>query len=160
MLITVLWTVTIVYGSSSGSGSDFWKVMVPGSDFWKVMVPVPVQTLTSYGSGSGSGSISWPYKANFSKNILVNLVFLHSKLFDKENSYKFHQIYCKMWMQKMLNEVNQIHIFISRSGSGTVINCGSGSDFLTSYGSGSGTASQKVIVCTVPVPQHWFHAEE
>ncbi len=41
---------------------------------------------------------------------------------------------------------------------GTVINygSGSGSDFLTSYGSGS--TSQKVTVPTVPVPvpQHWF----
>ncbi len=49
----------------------------------------------------------------------------------------------------MLNEGNQIHNFISSSGSGTVINYGSGSDFLTSNGSGS--TSQKV---TVPVPQH------
>ncbi len=37
----------------------------------------------------------------------------------------------------MLNEGNQIHNFISSSSSGTVINYGSGSDFLTSYGSGS-----------------------
>jgi hypothetical protein len=29
-----------------------------------------------------------------------------------------------------------------------------GSDFLTSYGSGSGSTSQKVTVLTVPVPQH------
>jgi hypothetical protein len=36
----------------------------------------------------------------------------------------------------MLSEGNQIHNFISSSGSGTVINYGSGSDFLTSYGSG------------------------
>ena len=43
-----------------------------------------------------------------------------------------------------------IHNFISSSGSGTVINYGS--DFLTSYGSGS--TSQKVTVLTVPVPQH------
>jgi hypothetical protein len=43
-----------------------------------------------------------------------------------------------MLMRKMLNEGNQIHIFISSSGS----------DFLTSYGSGS--TSQKV---TVPVSQ-------
>ena len=43
-----------------------------------------------------------------------------------------------------------IHNFISSSGSGTVINYGS--DFLTSYGSGS--TSQKVTVPTVPVPQH------
>ena len=53
-------------------------------------------------------------------------------------------------MKKMLNEGYQIHEFISSSGSGTVINYGSGSDFLTSYGSGS--TSQKVTVPTVPVP--------
>jgi hypothetical protein len=47
-------------------------------------------------------------------------------------------------MKKMFNEGNQIHNFMSSSGSG--------SDFLTSYGSGS--TSQKVTVPTVPVPQH------
>jgi hypothetical protein len=52
-------------------------------------------------------------------------------------------------MKKMLNEGNQIHNFISSSG--TVIIYGSGSDFLTNYGSGS--TSQKVTV-PVPVPQH------
>jgi hypothetical protein len=41
-------------------------------------------------------------------------------------------------------------IFLSCSGSRTVINYGSGSDFLTSYGSAS--ASQKVTVPTIPVP--------
>ena len=57
-------------------------------------------------------------------------------------------------MKKMFNEGNQIHYFMSSSGSGTVINysSGSGSDFLTSYGSGSGFTSQKVMVPTVPVP--------
>jgi hypothetical protein len=45
----------------------------------------------------------------------------------------------------MFNEGNQIHNFMSSSGSGAVINYGSGSDFLTS----SGSTSQKV---TVPVP--------
>jgi hypothetical protein len=40
-------------------------------------------------------------------------------------------------------KVISIHNFISSSGS----------DFLTSYGSGSGSTSQKV---RVPVPQHWF----
>ncbi len=45
----------------------------------------------------------------------------------------------------MFNEGNQIHNFMSSSGSG--------SDFLTSYGSGSGSTSQKVTV-PVPVPQH------
>ncbi len=58
----------------------------------------------------------------------------------------------------MFNEENQIHKFLSCSGSGTVINYGSGSDFVTSYGSGS--TSQKVTVLTVPVPvpvpQHCF----
>jgi hypothetical protein len=41
----------------------------------------------------------------------------------------------------MLNEGNQMHNFICSSGSGTVINYGSGSgyDFLTRYGSGSTT---------------------
>ncbi len=57
-------------------------------------------------------------------------------------------------MKKMLNEGNQVHNFISSSGSGIVINYVSGSDFLTSYGSGS--ASQKVTVSSVPVPQHWY----
>jgi hypothetical protein len=37
-------------------------------------------------------------------------------------------------------------------GSGTIINYGSGSDFLTSYGSDSGSTRQKVMVPTVPVP--------
>ncbi len=50
----------------------------------------------------------------------------------------------------MSNEGNQIYNFISSSGSGTVINYGSRSDFLTSYGSGS--TRQKVTVPTVPVP--------
>ncbi len=53
-------------------------------------------------------------------------------------------------MKKMLNKGNQIHNFVSSSGTGTVINYGSGSDFLTSYGSGS--TSPLVTVPTVPVP--------
>ena len=58
----------------------------------------------------------------------------------------------------MLNEGNQIHNCISSSGSATVIIYGSGSDFLTSYGSGSVSTRQKVTVPTVPVPvpQHCF----
>ncbi len=40
-------------------------------------------------------------------------------------------------------------------GSGTIINYGSGSNFLTSYSSGSGSTRQKVTVPMVPVPQHW-----
>ncbi len=53
-------------------------------------------------------------------------------------------------MKKMFNEGNQIHNVMASSGSGTVINYGSGSDFFTSYGSGSGSTSQKVTVPTVP----------
>jgi hypothetical protein len=54
-------------------------------------------------------------------------------------------------MKIFFNEGNQIHNIISSSGSGTVINYGSG------YGSDSdsGSTSQKVTVPTVPVPQHW-----
>ncbi len=49
--------------------------------------------------------------------------------------------------KKMFNEGNQIHNFMSSSGSGTVINYGFGSgfDFLTSYGSGSGSGSTTLI---------------
>jgi hypothetical protein len=65
--------------------------------------------------------------------------------------------------KKVLNEVISIHNFISSSSSGTVINYGSGSDFLTSNGSssGSGSSSQKVTVPTVPVPvpQHWLDVQ-
>jgi hypothetical protein len=55
-------------------------------------------------------------------------------------------------MKKMLIEGNQINNFMSSSGSGTVINYGSGSgyDFLTSYGSyGSGSGSGST---TLPLP--------
>jgi hypothetical protein len=67
-----------------------------------------------------------------------------------------------MSMKKILDEGNQIHNFISSSGSGTVINYSSGSDFLTSYGSSSGSTSQKVTVPTVPVPvpQHCVPDDE
>ncbi len=62
-------------------------------------------------------------------------------------------------MKKKFNEGNQIHNFMSISGSGTVINYVTGSDFLTSYGSGSESTSQKVTVPMVPVPQHWFEIQ-
>jgi hypothetical protein len=44
----------------------------------------------------------------------------------------------------MLSEGNKIHNFVSCSGSGTVINYASGSDFLTSYDSGSGLLVKKL----------------
>ncbi len=58
-------------------------------------------------------------------------------------------------MKKSLNEGNQIHNVISSPGSETVINYGSGFDFVTSYGSdsGSGSTSQKV---PVPVPHRCY----
>jgi hypothetical protein len=56
-------------------------------------------------------------------------------------------------MEKMVHEGNQVINFISRSGSGTVINYGTGFDFLTDYDYGSGSTSQKVTVPTIPVPQ-------
>jgi hypothetical protein len=59
-------------------------------------------------------------------------------------------------MKIFFNEGNQIHNVISSSDSRTIINYGSGSDFLTSYGSDSGSTSQKVMVPKVPVPQHWY----
>ncbi len=57
-------------------------------------------------------------------------------------------------MKKIISEGNKIHYSLSSSGSGNVINYGSGSDLLKS--SGSGSAGQKVTVPTVPVPQHRF----
>ncbi len=52
--------VTIFYGS--GSGSDFWKVMVPVPvpTFEKVMVPVPVHTFEKLRFRFGSSSITIP----------------------------------------------------------------------------------------------------
>jgi hypothetical protein len=61
-------------------------------------------------------------------------------------------------MKKMLNEGNQLHNFISSSGSGTVINYGSGSGSdLTCYGSGS--TSQKVTVPSVLILQHCIYQD-
>ena len=52
-------------------------------------------------------------------------------------------------MEKMFNEGNQVHNFMSSSGSGTVINYGSGSssDFSTSYGPGSVPVKK---ICFIP----------
>ncbi len=51
-------------------------------------------------------------------------------------------------MNKMFIEVNQIHNFMSSSGSGTVINYGSGSgfDFLTTSGYGSGSLEPRTAI--------------
>ena len=130
------------YGS--GSGSNFWKVMVPVPlpTFEKVAVPVSVPA--SYLDHK---------KSKFLKKFGIFFDFLLSKLFYKEKVHKFQQIYGKMWMKKMFNEGNQIHNFMFSSGSGTVNNYG--------FGSGSCSTSQKVTVPTVPVPvpvpQHWYN---
>jgi hypothetical protein len=79
------------------------------------MVPVPVPTFEIL-----------RFRFRFQLHIQTSKFFalLLSKLFYKEKVHKFQQIYCKMLMKKMLNEGNQLHNFISSSGSGTVINYG------------------------------------
>ncbi len=70
---------------------------------------------------------------------MVPIVFYYTKLFlkKKEKNDKFHQIYCKMWMKKILNEGNQIYNFKTVSVRTFVIpfNYGSGSATSKSYGS-------------------------
>jgi hypothetical protein len=152
-------TVTIFYGS----GSDIWKVMVPVPvpTFEKVMVPVPVPVPTFE-------KLRFRFRFHLhiyaikTKFFFINLFPLYIVAVLQGKRFKYQQIYCKMWKKKKLNEGDQIHDFISSSGSGTEIYYGSGSDFLTSYGSVS--TRQKVTVPTVPVlvpipvpvPQHWY----
>ncbi len=115
------------------------------------MVPVPIPTFEKV-PGPVPVPVPAPYldhkKLILKKKIWNFFDFSISKLFYKGKFHKFQQIYGKMWMKKMFVEGNQIHNFKSSSGS----------DFFTSYGSGS--ASQKVTVPTVPVPvpvpQHWL----
>ncbi len=88
--------------TSYGSGFDFWQATVPvPSDFWQVRFRLR------------NVLVSRPKKAQLKKKFLwTKIAFLHCNLFYTENIYKFHQIYCKMWMKKMLNEGYQIHNFI------------------------------------------------
>ena len=109
------------YGSGSGSGSDFWKVMVP--------VPVPVPTFEKVTVPVPAPYIDHKKQIWRRKKCGIFFDFLLSRLFYKEKVHKFQQIYGKIWMKKMLNEGNQMHNFMSSSGSGTVIKYGSGSDF-------------------------------
>ncbi len=78
--------------------------------------------------------------------------------FTRKKFINFNKFIVKCELKIFFNAGNQIHNVISSFGSGTVINYGSGSDFLTSYGSdsGSGSPSQKVTVPTVPVPQRCY----
>jgi hypothetical protein len=116
-------------------------VPVPGPTFEKVTVPVPVP-------------VPAPYLDHKKQIFKKNFGNFFDFTFYKEKVHEFQQIYGKMCKKKTFNEGNPIHNFMSSSGSGTVISYGSGSDFLTSYGSGygSGSTSQKVTVPTVPVP--------
>jgi hypothetical protein len=63
-------------------------------------------------------------------------------------------------MKKILNEGNKIHNFISSSGSGTVINYGSGSDFLTSYGSGSTTVKINFLLINNWCPDQYYNPKK
>ncbi len=110
-----------------------------GSYFWKVTVPVPVPA---------------PYldhkKLIFQKKYWnFFLPFYIVGCFTRKKFINFNKFIVKCEWKKFLNEGNQIHNFISCSGSGTGINYGSGSDCLTSHGYGSDSTSQKV---TVPEP--------
>ncbi len=130
-------------------------VPVPVPTFEKVTVPVPTFEKLLF-------RFRFRFQLHKKQIFLKKFVsFLHSMLLYKEKDYKYQQIYCKMWKKNFLNEGIQIHNFISSSGSGTVINYGSGFHFLTSYGSGSGSTRQKVTVPTVPVPvpQHWEYGK-
>ncbi len=105
--------------NGSGSGSDFWKSYGSGSGsyFWKVTVPVPVPYL-------------YHKKQIFLKNLFP---FYIVSCFTRKKIININKFIVKCDRKKMLNEGNQIHNFISSSGSWTVINYGSGSDFLSSY---------------------------
>jgi len=101
-VVPILWsrimqccgTVTFYYGS----GSNFWKIMVPVPTFEKVTVPVPVPA---------------PYldhkKQIFIKKSLKSFWLLTGKLFYKEKVHKFQQIYGKMSMKKcFMKEIKYI----------------------------------------------------
>ncbi len=118
-------TVTIFYGS----GSDFWHVTVPVPDPYLVSRPQQFSIFFFF------------YMGTFF--MLIEAALLPRNIISSFN------------MRMMLNEGNQIHNFILCLWELlwfhfiTVPDPGSGSDFLARYGS----ASQKVTVPTVPVPQ-------
>ncbi len=109
-----------------GSGSDFWKVIVPVQTFEKLRFRFQLNI--------------WTIKSKFFTKIFEkNLAFLHSKFLYKEKNYKFHQIYWKMWIKKIeMKEIKYIILDLVL--------------VLTFYSS----ASQKVTVPTVPVAQDWL----
>jgi hypothetical protein len=100
----------------NGSCSDFWKVMVSVPTFDKLRLQFRFRL----------------HKKQICKKILEKILpFYRINFFTGKKIISFIKFIVKCeW--KMLNEGNQTHNFISGSGSGTVINYGSGSDFLTS----------------------------
>jgi hypothetical protein len=128
-------TVTIFYGS--GSGSDFEKLWFRFRLLKKLWFRFLL--LKSHGSGSGSSSM-YTIKSKFFLKKLFPFYII--SCFTRKKIININKFIVKCKRKKMLNEGYQIHNFISSSGS----------DFLTSYGSGSGSTRQKVTVPTVPVP--------
>jgi hypothetical protein len=89
------------YGS--GSGSNFWKVMFPVPTFVKLRFRLRFKNVGKF--------FLFTYRSE---------LFLHWV-------YKFQQIYFKMWMKKNIKWRKSSITFIFCSGSGNVINYGSGS---------------------------------
>ncbi len=126
---------------SYGSGSDFWKSYVSGSGsyFWKVTVPVPVPVLAPYLDHK---------KLIFQEKFWNFFAFLPSKLFYKEKVFMYFDkfiVKCE-WKNLLMKVIKYIMLYL------VPVPEPYGSDFLTSYGSYSGSSSQKVTVPTVPVP--------
>jgi hypothetical protein len=115
--------------------------MVPVPTFEKVMVPVP--NFEKLRFRIQFQLHIYTIKSKFFLNLFP---FYIVSCFTRKKNINISKFIVKCERKKMLNDGNQIHNFISSSGSGTVIN----------YGSGSGSTRQKVKVPTVPVPQHWL----
>ncbi len=123
-------------------------VSVPVPTFEKVMVPVsvPVPTFEKLRFRFRFQIHIYTIRANFSlKNLFPSYIVSY---FTRKKIININKFIVKCERKKNFNEGNQIHNFISSSGSGTVINyvSGSGSDFLTSYGSGSGSTQGKKLL--------------
>ncbi len=153
---------------TSPPGYTGWRNWFLGIDSWAVLwnrnyfLQFRFRLLNSYGSDSGSDfwkvTVTAPYllwiiKSKFFTNFFLFFCLFSFYIVSCFTREKFINFNKKCEWKKMLNEGNQINNVISSSGSGTVINYGSGSDILTSYG--SGTTSQTVTVRTVPVPQQY-----
>jgi hypothetical protein len=117
--------------------------MVPVPTFEKVMVPVP--TFEKLRFWFRFQLHIYTIKSKF----FFKIPFYIVSCFTRKKIININKFIVKCERKKCLMKVIK-YIILSSSGSGTVIINGSGSDFLTSYGSGS--TRQKVTVPTVPVP--------